>query len=348
MSGELAVNYIGLELTSPVIIGACPLNIEPETVRQLVEAGAGAVVLPSMFQEQLEYRQMKASDPFGALEESGYQPQQDTYNGGVENYLRSIASLKQSCGVPIIASLNGASMGDWVDYAKEVEAAGADGLELNLQSTVFDPAVTSVAIESRLCEIVSGVAARIQIPIAVKVTQRYTNLVSMAYQFQRSGAKGIVLFTHLPHWDICTDRMHRTIRWELTPVDALGGILEGITRVYNANLQISVAASGGVASSEDAAKATIAGADVVMVTSAVYREGPDAIRNMVDGIQRYLAMNHHRTLRDFQATRPRAQSPPEQTTRLEYTDPLTRSKSYMDPTPSPSHGTGDAYGHRNE
>jgi dihydroorotate dehydrogenase (fumarate) len=345
MSGELSVNYLGLELSSPVIVGACPLSIEPETVRQLINAGAGAIVLPSVMQEQLIHRLMKPTDPLGAIERSGYQPQQDKYNGGADNYLRSIELLKRSCTVPVIASLNGASLGDWLDYAKEIEAAGADALECNVQTVNFDPESTSNEIESGLCEIVASVVSRVSIPVAVKLSQRYTNLASMARQLKETGAKGLVLFTHQPHWDVCTDRKHWTICWELSPVDSLGGVLEGIVRIHGGKLGLSIAASGGVATSQDAIKAMIAGADVVMVTSAIYREGPGAIRNMVNGIQRYLGIHHHPTLQDFQASRPTADIDSERTMRLEYVDPLTRSKAYFDPAPTTSQTTGDAFGH---
>ena len=317
MSGALAVNYLGLELTSPVVVGACPLTMETETVRQLVGAGAGAIVLPSMLQQQIVYRQMKVSDPLGANERSGYQPQQDKYNGGADDYLRSIASLKKTCSVPVIASINGVSKGDWLDYAKEIESAGADALEFNVQSAVFDPKITSDLIESKLCDAVVSVVERVSVPVAVKITQRYTNLASMASQFHDAGAKGITLFTHLPHWDVCPDRMHWTVSWELSPVDSLGGILEGIVRVCNANLGLSIAASGGVNTSEDATKSIIAGADVVMVTSAVYRDGPDVIRKIVDGVQRHLEINHYPTLRDFQQSRPNVNVGPDRTMRLE-------------------------------
>ncbi len=345
MPNLLAVNYLGMPISSPVIVGACPLTIQPETARQFVDAGAGAIVMPSMMQEQIVYRRMLSTDPLGAIEKSGYQPQQDNYNGGAENYLHSISSLRKTCRVPIIASLNGFSSGDWLEYASEIESAGADALELNLQSAVYDPNTPSDEIEANLCGIVAAVAERVSIPIAAKINQRFTNLGSMARQVQQAGALGIVLFTHLPHWDVCTDRVHWTIRWELSPLDSLGGILEGVVRVNSGTQGMSIAASGGIGTCEDALKAMIAGADVVMVTSAIYRDGPDAIRRIVDGIHRYLELNHHATLLDFQRSRPKADVGPEQMMRLEYVDPLTRSNTYFDPTPTAFSVEGDVYGH---
>lgn len=346
MPVELTASYLGLQLSSPVIVGACPLTVAPEAMRQFVEAGAGAVVLPSMLQEQVVYRRLQHGHASDALEQSGYQPQQDKYNGGAENYLKSIAQLSKSFPIPIIASLNGTSDGPWIDYAREIQDAGASALEVNLQPAVYDPSVTSDQVEARFCRLVARVVDAVSIPVAVKVSQRYTNLASMAHQLQFAGASGIVLFTHLPQWDVSVDRMQWTVRWELSPADSLGGILEGIVRVRCAKPSLSIAASGGIATSEDAVKAMIAGADVVMVTSAVYREGPSIIRSISDGIERHLMMNHYRTLEHFQRQRPAANLEMENAIRLEYIDPLTRSKNYFDPSPLAVTARGDAHGHR--
>jgi dihydroorotate dehydrogenase (fumarate) len=344
MSGELSVKYLGLELPSPVFVGACPLAMESETVRQFIGAGAGAIVLPSILQEQVIHRLMKPVDPLNAIEQSGYQPQQDRYNGGAEGYLRSISSLKETTRVPIIASINGHSGGAWLRYAKEIESAGADALEFNLQSTIIDANASSDSIESSLCNMVADVVGQISIPVSVKITQRYTNLASMVRQLYNAGAKGVTLFTHQPHWDVSTDRMHWTINWELSPVNSIGMILEGLVRICHGKSGLSIAASGGIATSEDALKAMIAGADVVMVTSAVYREGPDVIRKMIDGIRRYLEFRRHSTLSEFLRQRSTVGPCTERMVRLEYVDPLTRSKTYFDPTPNVSQASSSVHG----
>ncbi len=346
MPSALSVYYLGIELVSPIIVGACPLTTDNETVRHLVAAGAGAIVLPSMLQEQLVHHKLQQTDPVDASERSGYQPQQDKYNGGVDQYLATIRSHKKSFAVPIIGSLNGSSIGQWLDYAKEIESAGADALELNLQSAVFGPETSSASIELNLCDMVAETVRRVSIPVAVKITPRYTNLASMARRLREVGAKGIVLFTHSPHWDVDIDRMHWTIRWELSPVGSVGGILEGIVRVHSGNVGLSIAASGGVATTEDAIKTMIAGADAVMATSAVYRQGPDMIRQMADGIQRYLEINHYPSLLSFLQTVPKPQIDGERMIRLEHIDPLIRSMTYVDPTPTVSQTLGDAFGHR--
>ncbi|WP_436714438.1 dihydroorotate dehydrogenase-like protein [Roseiconus lacunae] len=351
MSGELSVDYLGLELSSPVVIGACPLTKEPETVRQLIQAGAGAIVLPSILQEQIVHRRMKTDDPLGALSHSGYQPQQDHYNGGADGYLQTIENLRKLFDVPVIASLNGSSEGQWLGFAKEIESAGAHAIEFNLQQVVYDELETSNDAEARMCDMVRQVRDQVQIPLAAKISQRYTNLESMARQLtldDGDGAvcDGLVLFTHTPHWDVSVDRMHWTIHWELSPLHSLGAILEGVVRSRSTTPDASIAASGGVATGEDAIKAMIAGADVVMVTSVVYRHGPDAIRDMVDGIRRHVEWSHHPTLREFLAARLVEPVNEERFMRMEYVDPLTRSETYFDPTPEVSPQSGDAYGHQ--
>tara|TARA_R110002111_G_scaffold253078_1_gene318190 strand:- start:14 stop:1057 length:1044 start_codon:yes stop_codon:yes gene_type:complete len=346
MVAELKTQYLGMELNSPVIIGSCPLTIEPELVRQFADAGAGAIVLPSIMQEQIIHAQMLPLDPIGAVESSGYQPQQDKYNGGTEGLLATIRNLKSTQALPIIASINATSAGEWTDYAKSMEECGADALELNWQPAIVDPDETSDQIEQRLCDLVRQLCETVTIPVSVKLIQRFTNLASVSHKLHSAGAAGLVLFTHQPHWDVNIDRMHWTIRWELSPIDSLGANLEGIVRARTGQQDLSIAASGGVRTAEDAIKAMIAGADVVMVTSEIYRDGPNAARKIVEGIHRYLDTSHFDSLAAFQEARPKVQLGPQRLMRLEYVEPMTRSEFYYDPTPVASNDTCDSYGHQ--
>ncbi|MFG0290111.1 MAG: dihydroorotate dehydrogenase-like protein [Rhodopirellula sp. JB044] len=360
MSDDLTTTYLGMELRSPIVIGACPLTIEPETARQICDAGAGAIVLPSILQEQVTYSMLKRGAPIAAIQESGYQPQQDRYNGGVDNYLPTIERMKENLPVPVIGSLNGATDGQWLAFAKEIQNAGADALEFNWQRGMYDPDESADAVENRLVAISRDLCETLSIPIAIKLNQNFTNLASMARKLQQTGVDGLVLFSHRPHWDVNVDRMHWTVRWELSPADYLGTILEGLVHARTGGLDLSIAASGGVRTGEDAIKAMIAGADVVMVTSEVYREGPDAIQNIQQGIRRYLTAHHHSSLLAFQQLRPSVELTPQRLMRLEYVDPLTAptqslsqssspasaSANYYDPTTSNSTSSGDAFGHR--
>jgi len=346
MKSELSTNYLGMQLHSPVIVGSCPLTIEPETVRQFVEAGAGAIVLPSILQEQIVHAELQLTDPQAAAERSGYQPQQDKYNGGVERYLATIAQLKTTITVPVIASINVATAGNWLDYVKKIEASGAHALELNWQPIYIDPDESSEQVENTLCDIVHQVSTSVQIPVAVKINHCFANLASIARKLHGAGAQGLILFTHLPQWDVCVDRMHWTIRWELSPIDSLGRVLEGIVRARTGGLAIPIAASGGIRTAEDAIKTMVAGADVVMVTSEIYREGPEVIRKIVEGINQFLGTSPYESLQAFQQARPEVQLGPRRLMRLEYVDPLTRSDHFYDPTPLAATEIGDSFGHK--
>ncbi|TWT79592.1 Dihydroorotate dehydrogenase B (NAD(+)), catalytic subunit [Planctomycetes bacterium CA13] len=346
MNSELATTFLGIELKSPVIAGSCPLTIEPEMVRQLACAGVGAIVLPSILQEQILYATIRSVDPEHAIERSGYQPLQDRYNGGVDNYLAAIRQLKLCEQIPIFASISGSSVEHWIDYAKEIQAAGADALQLSWPPIISLPEESSDQVEQHFVDTVRRLCENISIPVAVKLHKRFTNLASIAKKLQNAGADGLILFTHLPEWDVHIDQMRWTIRWELSPVHSLGGTLEGIVHARAGELDISIAASGGVRSAEDAIKAMIAGANAVMVTSEIYREGPEVVHKMIDGISRFLDNSPYKSLLDFLQARPNVEFGPLRMMQLEYSDPLTHINDYVDPTPVASFETGDCYGHK--
>ncbi len=342
---DLTTSYLGFELTSPLIAGASPLNLDFEATRQMVEAGVGAIVLPSILQEQLIYRSLVRSNPETAIKQSGYAPQQDRYNGGPQEYLKTIQRMKAEYSVPIVASLNAAITGSWLDYAVEIQDSGADALELNWQSGRCDPSETGENVELRLLEWVSQIRSRVTIPIAFKMNPRFTNPASTALRLQNVGVNSLVLFAHHPHWDVDNYRMHWTIGWELTPIGTLGRTLEGLVETHTSGLHIPLAASGGVRTGDDVIKTMFAGADVAMAVSEIYRQGPSVIREMIAGLTRFLETNHHGTLKSFLQSRPTADEHPSYTMRSEIVDPLTSSTNYHDPTPTPVQLKGDSFGH---
>ncbi|TWU43484.1 Dihydroorotate dehydrogenase B (NAD(+)), catalytic subunit [Novipirellula aureliae] len=346
MNTGLNITFLGIELTSPVIVGSCPLTIEPEAVRQLACAGAGAIVLPSILQEQIVYSALKTTAPNGAMDHSGYQPQQDEYNGGIDNYLTTIRTLKRQEKIPILGSINGSDVGIWIEFAKEIQDSGADALQLTWPPILSPPDVSADAVEAILVDAVRHLRKSISIPIAVKLNQRFTNIASVAHQLHDAGADGLILFTHVPEWDVTVNRMHWTVRWELSPIHSLGQTLEGIVHARIGGLRIPIAASGGVRTGEDAIKTMIAGADVVMVTSEIYREGPDVVCKINQGIRQFLTNSPHHSLRAFQQARPSVELGPMRKMRLEYVEPLTRTTHYFDPTPNATTNTGNGYGHK--
>ncbi len=342
---DLKSEYMGISLSSPVIAGSCPRNIDLELIRQLEIAGAGAIVLPSILQEQLVYQLKAASDPNHAIEQSGYTPQQDRYNGGPEEYLKTIETIKANFQLPIIASIHGELLGPWLDYVCKIQDSGADALELNWQTGRCDPNESGDKVESRMLRWVAYVRTKVTIPIAFKMNPGFTNPAATAVQLQNAGVSGLVLFAHRPRWDVDIDRMNWTIGWELSPVNSIGRTLQGLVETITKQLTISVSASGGIRTGEDVMKSIIAGADVSMVVSELYRHGPDAVRDMLAGVSRHLTLKSHPSLTSFMKTRPRMGNAPSYSMRSEILDPLTCSLEYRDPTPVPMRISGDRFGH---
>jgi len=345
---NLSTSYMGLRLASPVIAGSCPMNIDFECTRLMVASGIGAIVLPSILQEQLVYNSLNNIDSLAAIEQSGHKPQQDRYNGGTKEYIATIQRMKREYSIPIIASMHGASAGAWLDFAVEIQDCGADALELNWQIGRCDPNEPGEHVEVRMLEWVSQIRSRVTIPIAFKMDDRFTNPASIALRLQNAGVNGLTLFAHRPHWDVDTYRGLWTIGWELTPVGALGKTIEGLVETRSSGLNIPLAASGGVRTGDDVIKTMIAGADVAVVVSEIYRQGPVAVQEILAGIRRFLDAKHSSSLQSFMKFRPSLDDRPGYEMRSEIIDPLTRASKYRDPTPVIKQITGDRFGHSSQ
>lgn len=342
MTSRTACEYLKFPLTSPVVVGACPLTLEPEKLRQMIAAGAGAVVLPSLFQEQLSPQGEWPLDRLEASEIAAQDFRQRIYNGGPDQYLSSLQEIKRVATAPVVASMSGYSAGPWLDFAQRIEASGADAIELNLQPVIVDPQQPAEEIESVICRIIQSVCQSVTIPVAVKTTRHFTNVAHMVQRIHAAGAAGVVLFAHESHWDVALDQLRWTTRWELTPADTIGATIAGLVQARMGNPEISIAASGGVRTAEDALKALIAGADVVMITSEIYRAGPEAISRIVGGIERYLETHGFGSLRELGNARPLPQPRTQRHARQSsYLNPLTASQTYHDPTPVADQPTGD-------
>jgi dihydroorotate dehydrogenase (fumarate) len=345
MTIDLTTKYLGLELRSPILVGSCPLTTMPEAVRQFVQAGAGAIVLPSLLQEQIINATKEGESSIAIDQGSGYHPQQDKYNGGVVNYLANLRELKSSFQLPVFASLNGSTEGNWLQFAKQLQDCGADALELNWQTSIASPEESADAVEMRFCKCIAKLRSMLTIPIAIKLSQRFTNIASIARKLHEAGADGVILFSHLPRWDVSIDRMHWTLRWELTPIDSVGEILEGIVRTRVGGLNLAIAASGGIRTGEDVMKVMIAGADVAMVTSEIYRHGPETIQKILAELVQNLESKKLPSIAAFKQLCPTPQSISQHRVRMELVDPLTSADRYFDPTPVDSIRSGDSFGH---
>ena len=346
MIPEMTAQYLGFPLASPVVVSACPMTLRREAARELATAGAGALVLPSLFEEQIVGYHDGAATGRGPGESEMRAPGdpagEDRYNGGPEAYLQAIRNLRHCPGVPVIASLSGYSNGSWLEFARELQHAGADALELTLHADAFDPELRGEIVEQWLVDCAATTCQDLSIPVSMKVAPFFTNLANLARRLIEAGVAGLTVFAHEPVWDVQMDRLQATRDWSLTSGGNIDLTLTGLIRARAGAPHASIAASGGIGSACDAIKAVIAGADVAMVTSEVYRSGPTAVTQIADGIRHYLERGGYESFASLTESRPRS--------RVSIRDRTRDVASAMPPfyhlpLPSPSRHSGDRWGH---
>ena len=274
---DLSTEYLGLKLKNPLVVSSSPLTESVENILRLEDAGAAAVVLPSIFEEQLTLESnaldrniSRGTESFA--ESLSYFPAYEDYRQGQDFYLGLLRGAKSRCSFPIIASLNGATAGGWVRFAKEIEQAGADALELNTYSLVTDPFVSSLAVEQGIVELVRQVKQHTQLPIAVKLSSQYTSIPHLARQIDEAGADALVLFNRFYQPDFDIENLDVIPRLTLSRPEELLLRLHWIAILYG-NVRAALAVTGGVHSAEDVLKAVMAGAQVAMTVSELLARG---------------------------------------------------------------------------
>jgi len=289
---DLTTRYLGLTLASPLIASSSPLTGDLDGLRRLEEAGAAAVVLPSLFEEEISHHALEidrmletGSEAFG--EATSYFPTVDDLDVGPDRYLELVARAKQSLEIPVIASLNGTTPGGWLEYARSIEAAGADALELNLYFVAADPEETAADIESRDRAIVEQVRESIGLPISVKLSPFFTALSHTACELVDAGADGLTLFNRFYQPDLDIERL------EIVPRLALSHSYELLlplrwVGILRGRVDASLAASSGVHVAEDVLKVILAGADVAMIASAALERGPDHFAEVLQGVRHWM------------------------------------------------------------
>jgi dihydroorotate dehydrogenase (fumarate) len=288
MNVDLKTRYLGLELRNPLVISACSLTGKLDTLRRLEDAGAAAAVMPSLFEEQIEHDELAINRLYEYGAESfpealSYFPEMDDYNTGPDAYLRHIEEAKRSLSIPVIGSLNGTSKGGWVEYGRLIQEAGADALELNVYDVVTDPHLTAADVESRYIELLQAVRAVVKIPIAVKLGPFFTALPNMVLRLTQAGANGLVLFNRFLQPDIDLETLRVAPNLVLSTSSELRLPLRWIA-ILRAQFDTSLAATTGVHTALDAIKLLLAGADVTMMASALYKHGPGHVQALHEGI----------------------------------------------------------------
>ena len=299
MTVDLSTRYLGLELRSPLVVSANPLTREPDAVAKFEEAGPGAIVMPSLFEEEIENEEIELAASLdqgteGFAEALDYFPEVDTFIGEGDRYLRSLEILKRQSNLPIIASLNANSVGGWVRFAKLMADAGADALELNLYRISVDRTKNAVEIEEEDLELIAAVRAAVALPLAVKLSPYYSSLANFAGKVVEAGANGLVLFNRFYQPDIDLEELAVVPRVSLSHPSELRLPMRW-TAILRPQLGpgVSIAATSGIHSGADAVKAVMVGADVAMMASAVLRDGPGKIADIESEMRTWLEENEY-------------------------------------------------------
>jgi len=290
---DLTTRYLGLKLRNPIVAGAGPLSAELDNIRRLEDYGAAAVVLPSIFEEQIEREQQLIEDLTSLGTDSypealTYFPAQTAYAVDPGRYLDLVHRVAETVEIPIIASLNGITDHGWVDYARQIETAGASAVELNIYFIPSDLDLSGHAVEQRYLDILKAVKAAVRIPIAVKIGPYFSAIGNMTRRLDQAGADGIVLFNRFYQPDIDLARLTLNSDLDLSQPSEMRlpllwlGVLAG-------RVKASLAASTGVNSADDVVKYLLVGADVVMTTSSLLRHGTGYMKVLCEGLERWLA-----------------------------------------------------------
>ena len=298
---DMSTQYLGMKLAHPVVPSASPVTGDIDHLHRLAEAGASAVVLPSLFEEQVEHEAMAvhmglewAKESFGEAP-AGYLPELDDYNTGPARYLELVRAAKSEMSIPVIASLNGTTRGGWTLYAKILADEGIDALELNIYLIAANPALTGGQIERQYLSLVESVRRTVEIPLAVKVGPFFSSMANMAGRLIDAGANGLVLFNRFYQPDIDLERMEVVPNLILSTPAELRLVLRWIA-ILRGRIDGSLAATTGVDGWVEAVKLILAGADVVMMASSLLRNGPDRLRATAQGLQVWLASNGYDSL----------------------------------------------------
>jgi len=274
---DLTTRYLGLTLRTPLVPAASPLSDDLDNIKRMEDAGAAAIVLPSLFEEQLRADRAELTERLEQGTESfaealTYFPEPEEFKVGPETYLDQIHKAKDSVKIPIIASLNGSTLGGWTDYAAQIQQAGADALELNIYAIPTDPDLSASDVEDTYVDIVKGVKSQVKIPVAVKLSPFFTNFANVAKRLDDAGADGLVLFNRFYQPDIDLEELEVTPNILLSTPMAMRLPLRWIA-ILHGRVQADLAASSGVHRATDAVKMIMAGAAVTTMASALLRHG---------------------------------------------------------------------------
>jgi dihydroorotate dehydrogenase (fumarate) len=303
---DLTSQYLGLQLKNPLVASASPLSKKVDSVRRLEDAGIGAVVMYSLFEEQIEH-DSNALDHYLSYgtesfsEALTYFPEMEKYNVGPEEYLNLVRKLKETVQIPVIGSLNGISTGGWVQYAKKIEQAGADALELNIYFIPTDKHVTAQELEQLHIDLVRDVRKQIHIPLAVKLSPYFTSLPNIAGQLVKAGANGLVLFNRFIQPDLDIETLEVTPTLHLSTSDELRLPLRWTAILYG-RVQADLALTSGVHTAQDVIKSVMAGANVTMLASELITHGAGRTIELLEEIETWMQSFEYESIKQMRGS----------------------------------------------
>ena len=297
---DLTTSYLGLKLDNPFMPGASPLVDDIDTVKRLEDAGAAAIVMHSLFEEQIVREQLSTflhTERHGEsfAEALTYFPSPDRFALGPEEYLEHIGRVKAAVRCPVIASLNGTTLGGWLDYAKAMQQAGADALELNVYSLHSDPEETGPALEDRTVDMLKAVKAAVKIPVAIKLSPYYTSMANFARRLNEAGADGMVVFNRFYQPDIDAEGLQAVRALHLSNSSELPLRLRWLA-ILSGRVKASLAVTGGVHTALDAIKSVMTGAHAIQVVSALLQRGPHYIATLREKMAAWMEEHEYTSL----------------------------------------------------
>lgn len=297
---SLATTYLGLKLKNPIMPGASPLVDHLDNIRRLEDAGASAIVMHSLFEEQITNDQFAefahTENPAESFSEAtSYFPRMEDYVLGPDRYLEQISRIKEMVDIPVIGSLNGTTLGGWTDHARLIEAAGADALELNVYYIATDPYEPGTAVEQRTVDILQSVKESVTIPVAVKLSPFFSSPGNFAKQLDALGADGVILYNRFYQPDIDIEELEATHRLDLSNSTELRLRLRWAA-ILHGHLKADIAVSGGVHTVEDIIKAIMCGANAVQTVSCLLKYGPSHIGSLINGLSDWLERHEYESV----------------------------------------------------
>lgn len=303
---DLSTDYLGLRLPHPFMPGSSPLVDDLDMVKKLEDAGAAAIVMHSLFEEQIVGEELAMYDAVQSPAESypealSYLPDPEEFALGTHEYLEQITRIKATVSIPVIASLNGTTPASWIEYARLMQQAGADALEINVYDLATDPLETGEDVEQRAIDVVTAIREAVRIPIAVKLSPFYSSLANLARRLERAGANGLVLFNRFYQPDIDIEELEVVPKLYLSSPNELLLRLRWLA-ILASQFPGSLAVTGGVPNAADAIKAIMAGAHAVQMVSVLLRRGPETLVRIRADVERWLQVHEYASLKQMQGS----------------------------------------------